>query len=110
MKDKTLAIVAYCTIIGWVVAYIKYKETPERSPLVRYHLAQALGVFIAGLAISIVVSIVARIIPTLGFLLSVAGLLPLILLIFGIITASNEAQRPVPVIGKVFENKFSFLN
>lgn len=110
MKDKTLAIVAYCTIIGWIIAYVKYKETPERSPLVRYHLAQALGVFIAGVAIGIIVNIVASVIPSLGVLLSVAGLLPLILLIFGIITASNEAQRPVPVIGKVFENKFSFLN
>lgn len=110
MKDKTLAIVAYITLIGWVIAYLQYKNKPERSPLVRYHLEQALGIIIISVVLSIVINIVASIIPSLGTILGVAGLLPLILLIFGIITASNEAQRPVPVVGSVFENKFSFLN
>jgi uncharacterized membrane protein len=110
MKNKTLAIVAYITLIGWVIAYLQYKNQEEKSPLVRYHLTQALGIFIFAIALNIVIAIVASIIPSIGSILSIAGLLPLILLIFGIISASNEALNPVPGVGKLFENKFSFLN
>jgi uncharacterized membrane protein len=110
MKNKNLAIVAYITLIGWVIAYLEFKKQDEKSPLVRYHLTQALGIYIFAIALSIVITIVATIIPSLGSILSIAGLLPLILLILGIISASNEALTPVPGIGKLFENKFSFLN
>ncbi|SFE80128.1 hypothetical protein SAMN05518672_110135 [Chitinophaga sp. CF118] len=110
MKNKTLAIVAYITLIGWVIAYFQYKNNNEKSSLVRYHLAQALGIFIFSIALMIVLGIIASVIPTLGTILSIAGLLPLILLILGIISASNEVMSPVPGIGKLFENKFSFLN
>ena len=110
MKDKTIAMVAYITLIGWVIAYIQYKNSETRSSLVRYHLEQALGLVIASFALGVIVSVVSHIVPAIGTILSIAGLLPLILLIFGIITASNEAQRPIPGIGKIFENKFSFLN
>jgi uncharacterized membrane protein len=34
----------------------------------------------------------------------------LILWIFGIINAANEQKKPIPVIGKIFENKFDFVN
>lgn len=108
--NKTLAIIAYVTIIGWVVAYFEYKKQTEKSPLVRYHLGQSLGIFIVSVVLSIAIGIVASVIPSLGTLLSIAGLLPLILLVLGAITASNEACRPVPVVGKLFENKFSFLH
>jgi len=110
MKNKTLAMVAYITLIGWIIAYIQYRNQNEKDALVRYHLGQALGIFIFAVALNIVTIIIASIIPSLGTILSLAGLLPLILLILGIIAASNEAQNPVPGIGKLFENKFSFLN
>jgi uncharacterized membrane protein len=108
--NKTLAIIAYVTIIGWAVAYFEYKKQSEKSQLVRYHLGQALGIFIVSIVLSIAIGIVASVIPSLGTLLSIAGLLPLILLVLGAITASNEACRPVPVVGKLFEDKFSFLH
>lgn len=110
MKNKTLAIVAYITLIGWIVAYIQYKNQNEKDQLVRYHLGQALGIFIFSIALNIALTIIAAIIPSLATILSLAGLLPLILLILGIISAANEAMSPVPGIGKLFENKFSFLN
>lgn len=110
MTNKTLAIVAYITIIGWLIAYFQYKNNADKNPLVRYHLGQALGIIIFGVVLAIAIGIISSIIPSLSSILSLAGLLPLILLIFGIIAASNEALSPVPGIGKLFENKFSFLN
>lgn len=109
-NNKTLAIVAYITIIGWIIAYLQYKNNDEKSPLVRYHLSQALGIFIFAIVLNIILTIIATVVPSIASILSLAGLLPLILLIFGIISAANEALSPVPGIGKLFENKFSFLN
>lgn len=110
MTNKTMAIVAYLTIIGWLIVYFKHRDMPEKSPLVSYHLGQSLGIMILGLALSIALGIVVAVIPPLGFLISIAGLLPLILFIFGIIAANNETCSPVPGIGRLFENRFSFLN
>lgn len=109
MTNRTMAIVAYLTIIGWLIVYFRYRNMPGKNPLVKYHLGQSLGIILLGVALSIAAGIVVSIIPPLGFVLSFAGLLPLILFIFGIIAANNEACNPVPGIGKMFENRFSFL-
>jgi len=108
MKTKQWAMIAYITVIGWIIAYVKRKEA--KSPLVNYHLEQALGLIIASIVWSVVIGIIVAVLPaSLAGILSVAGLLPLVFMIFGIINASNNAQQPIPVIGKLFENRFVFL-
>ncbi|MBS0026692.1 DUF4870 domain-containing protein [Chitinophaga sp. 22321] len=108
MKTKQWAMIAYITVIGWIIAYVKSKE--ERSALVNYHLEQALGLIIASIVWSVAIGIVVAVLPaSLAGILSVAGLLPLVFMIFGIINASNNAQQPIPLIGKLFENRFVFL-
>lgn len=110
MTNKTLAIISYITIIGWIAAYLEYKKMKESNPLVSYHLGQSLGIIIFSVALAVVTGIVASVIPSLGIILSVAGLLPLVLIIFGIIAANNESNSPIPGIGKFFEGKFDFIN
>lgn len=107
MKAKTISIVAYITIIGWVIAYLQYKQREQKNELVSYHLSQGLGVFIFAVVLNIILTIVISVVPSLGSILVLAGLLPIVFLIFGIITAANEARKPVPVIGKVFEGMFN---
>lgn len=110
MKNQTLAIIAYITVFGWIYTYIQYKNNPSKDPLVRYHLGQSLGIFIIAIVIAIISQIVASIAPFVGSIIAIAGLLPLLMLVYGIIAASREAQSPVPGVGKYFENKFGFLN
>nr|WP_294871107.1 DUF4870 domain-containing protein [uncultured Pedobacter sp.] len=110
MKTKTMAIVAYFTIIGWIVSYLEFKKTSKKSNLVNYHLGQALGVMITSIALSIICSIILAVIPALGVIFYLIMLIPLILLLFGAIAASNEVEKPVPLIGKVFEGKFNFAS
>lgn len=108
MKTNQWAMIAYITIIGWIIAFVKSKE--ERNSLVSYHLEQALGLAIASIVWSIAVGIVIAVLPAaLSGVLSIAGFLPFIFMIFGIINANNGVQKPIPVIGKMFENKFAFL-
>jgi uncharacterized membrane protein len=107
MSNKTLSIISYITLIGWVVAFIKGKETPD--PLVKYHLKQAFGIMIVSIILNVVFSIIAHIVPALSFL-SLAGLAVFVFWIIGIINAANGVEKPVPVIGKMFEDKFSFIS
>jgi len=108
MKNKTMAIVAYITIIGWIISYLEFKKSPEKSKLVNFHLGQSLGIFITSIVLSILSSIILAIVPALGMIFYLIFLLPFVLLLLGIITASNELEKPVPLIGKIFVGKFNF--
>ncbi|MGJ1430243.1 DUF4870 domain-containing protein [Sphingobacterium spiritivorum] len=109
MNNKTLAIVSYITIIGWLIAYFSYKKQTDKSTYVTYHLEQSLGVFVFSIIISIIAGILTSVLPTLSIVFSLFTLIPLILLVLGMINASNEVTKPVPVIGGFFEKKFGFL-
>lgn len=107
MDNKTLSIVSYVTIIGWVIAYVMGKE--KMDALLKYHLRQSLGLAIVSILFSIALNVVAMLVPALG-ILGLVSLVFLVLWIIGIINAANAAQKPLPVIGKMFEDKFAFLD
>jgi uncharacterized membrane protein len=109
MDKKTLSIISYITIIGWIIAYVNYNNSTNKESLSRYHLKQSLGVAIIGIVFGIVVNVLAMIIPALAMIFSLASLVILVLWIFGIINAANEHEKPVPVVGAMFENKFDFI-
>ncbi|MBC9932977.1 DUF4870 domain-containing protein [Chitinophaga qingshengii] len=109
MSNKTISILSYVTIIGWIIAYVKSKELSPKSDLVSYHLKQGLGFFILAVIINIILTTIVFVIPTLSFL-SYIGLALFILWVFGIINAVNEQKKPIPVVGKMFENQFVFLD
>ncbi|SFN48373.1 hypothetical protein SAMN05428949_2994 [Chitinophaga sp. YR627] len=110
MKNQTLAIIAYITLIGWLYTYVRYRNSPDKSRLVQYHLNQALGIFIFAAVLWITIQIISAILPSIGSILAVAGLLPLVLMTFGAVAASKDILSPVPGVGKLFENRFNFLN
>lgn len=110
MKNQTLAIIAYITLIGWMYSYVQYKNNPEKSRLVQYHLNQALGIFIFTVILWSAIKVISVIVPSIGAILAVAGLLPLVLMTFGAAAASKDILSPVPGVGKLFENRFGFLN
>lgn len=109
MNNKTLSILSYVTIIGWIIAFVKSKDSSPKSDLVTYHLKQGFGIFLFSLVVNILLSVIVTIVPSLYFL-SYIGFVIFILWIFGIINAANEQKKPIPVIGQMFEDKFSFVN
>lgn len=109
MTNKTLAILSYVTIIGWLVSFFSNKDKTPKNSLVVYHLKQGFGIFVVSLVFSIALNIVATVVPALSFL----GLISyafFIFMILGIINANNGQEKPIPFIGKMFENKFSFIS
>lgn len=107
MNSKTQSILAYLGIL-WLVAYFIGKD--KRDTLSTYHLRQGLGLFVVAILVNIVLSVIIMLVPALGTPLSLVGIVFLILMIFGIINAANEVQKPLPLIGKLFENQFPFLD
>lgn len=107
MNTKTLSIVSYVTVIGWLIAYFSGKE--KTDALLRYHLKQSLGMAVVSVLLSIVLNVVASIVPALSFL-GLSGFAILVFWVLGMINAANGALKPVPVFGKAFENQFSFID
>lgn len=107
MDKKTLAIISYITIIGWLIAFFQYKDK-ERDPFVTYHLKQSLGIAIISFILGAAINIVVRLVPSLSVVVY-ANIAILALWILGIINAVNGRRKPVPVVGPMFEDKFSFL-
>ncbi|PST82035.1 import component protein [Pedobacter yulinensis] len=109
MKNKTLAILAYVTIIGWIISYLEFKKRTDKDTLVSYHLEQSLGLIILSLVLGIASSILVSLVPPAYIVSIVVSLGTFVLLLLGIIAANNEARKPLPVVGKMFEGKFDFL-
>ncbi len=109
MNKKTLSIISYITIIGWAIAYVNYNKLTDKDSLTKFHLKQSLGIAILGIIVMVVLSIISKVVPTLASILSLVNLGVLVLWIFGIINANNEQEIPVPVVGKMFTDKFDFI-
>lgn len=117
--DKTVGIIAYITLIGFIISIVlNSNKTGEEKKFGAFHLRQALGLIIFSVAIlmllSIVTAILTFIIPFLGVLfslvMSIIWLGILALLIIGIFNAANGEYKEIPIIGhyssKYLENTF----
>lgn len=105
MDNKTLSVISYITIIGWIISFVIGKD--NANSLLKYHLRQSFGLFIFGILLGIVLQIIMSI--TGLYFLGYIGLINFALMIIGIINAANEAEKPLPLIGKMFEDKFAFV-
>ena len=112
-EDKTVAILAYCTLIGFIIAIVMFGN--NKTKLGSYHLKQVLGFLICGIGLWIAYAILTAIlafIPFIGWILiPIVGLCVwvgfLVLWIMGLMNAVNGQMKPIPVIGKYSEKWFA---
>lgn len=105
-EDRTVAILSYITLIGFIVAVVLH-STGKKTSLGAYHLRQTLGLLITSVVLWIGAAILAFI-PIIGPLTAMviwAGLFVLWLL--GLITAINGQQKPMPVLGDNYQKWFA---
>lgn len=95
---KTTAIIAYLTLIGWIIAFVMNNN--EKNDLASFHIRQMLGIMLVGFAISAAISITG-----IG-MLTILHLGTFVLWIMGIIGAFQEEKKPVPVLGAQFQEWF----
>jgi uncharacterized membrane protein len=104
-EDRTVAILAYITIIGFIIAIVMHGS--KKTALGAFHLRQVLGLFLTGVAFGLCVIILAFI-PFLGWLIIMLGWLSmLVLVIMGLVGAATGQMKPVPVLGQHYQKWFA---
>jgi len=104
-EDRTVAILSYLTIIGFIVALVMHSN--KKTALGSFHLRQCLGLIITAIALSVAGMILAFI-PFIGWLAVLAGWLGfMVLWVMGLIAAASGEQKPVPVLGANYQKWFA---
>ncbi len=98
--DKTIAIIAYFSFVGLIIAFVMNNE--KKDSFAKYHIRQSLGIVATSLVLMVI-----NVIPILGWIISLFGWIFVVFLaIKGIINAMNYKEVPVPVLGKKYEEWF----
>ncbi len=96
MDAKTTSIISYITFIGWIVAYC----TGDKEGA-KFHLNQSLVIWIGFLAV-FVANWVLVFIPIIGWLaVLAANIFLFVMWIMGLISAINQEEKEVPLIGQI---------
>jgi uncharacterized membrane protein len=104
-EDRTVAILAYITLIGFIVAIVLHTSN-KKTALGAFHLRQALGLLITSMVVAIG-GMVLAFIPILGPLaVFVIWIGLLVMWLMGLIAAINGRQKPMPVLGQSFDQWF----
>lgn len=102
-EGKTIALIAYLTIIGLIIAFVMNNE--KKNAFAKYHIVQSLGLALTGLALGAI-----GMIPILGWLVNIIGLFVLLYMwIMGLVNAINEKENSVPFLGDKYEEWFKNL-
>ncbi|GDY20739.1 membrane protein [Verrucomicrobiota bacterium] len=107
-EDRTVAILAYLTLIGFIVAVIMHGN--KKTALGAYHLRQCLGLFVTAVVFGVAMMMLA-VIPIIGAIVGflampAAGLCFFVLWVMGLMAAANGQQKPMPVVGEQFQKWF----
>ena len=96
MDKKTTSWVAYVTFIGWIVAYCAGDKEGAK-----FHLNQALVIWLGYLCV-FVASVILAFIPVLGWLaVWAANIYLFVMWIMGLISAINQEEKELPLIGTI---------
>lgn len=101
-----MAIVAYITLLGLIIAFVLHQDERNRTELGAFHLRQMLGLILTSFA-----SWIFNFVPLLGSLLSVVLLVGLLIgWVLGLVAAINEQREPIPIVGKFYQDLFRTIN
>lgn len=104
---KTIAIIAHITFIGLIIAFVMNGR--DKSKLASFYIRQMLGFFILGIALSVVMTIIFKIIPFLSFISIFVWIGLLILWIMSLISSINEEEKEMPLVGSYFQDWFKSI-
>lgn len=93
---RTIAIIAYITIIGLIIAFIM--NNSKNNAFAKFHIGQSFRIAILGIANSVLGAMLPS---SLSIVSTIIGLGVLVLWILGLINAINLKEEPVPIIGKI---------
>lgn len=100
-EGKTIAIISYLIVIGLLIAFIMNND--KHNPFAKYHIRQSLGLCLTGIALGLI-----GLIPILGWIINILGFIVLFILwITGLVNAVNGEEKPLPLLGRKYEEWFN---
>ena len=100
--DKTVAILSYITIVGFIVAVVLHGN--KKTALGTFHLRQALGLWITAIACWVVLMII----PVIGWIMIPFVMLGIfVLAVIGFIGAASGKMKPIPILGDKYQQWFN---
>lgn len=108
MHKKTVSILSYLTLIGWIIAFWNYKKG-AKSSLAKYHLEQSFGIGIIAVVANIFAMLPVIIDADFSPILIINNIGLVILWMIGLMSAYHGVRLPLPFIGFYFKNKFRFI-
>ena len=104
-EDRTVAILSYITLIGFIVAIVIHSS--KKTQLGAFHLRQVLGLIVSGLGFGVCAFVLAFI-PIVGWLAIMVGWITmLVFVVMGFISAATGQQKPLPVLGEHYQKWFA---
>jgi uncharacterized membrane protein len=95
-EGKNIAIIAYITVIGLIIAFVMNNE--KKEPFASFHIKQSLGLALTGLALGAI-----GMIPILGWIINILGIFVLLYMwVIGIMNAINGKENVVPLLGNKY--------
>ena len=109
MDNKTLSIVSYVTVIGWLISYFSSKDNTAKSSLVIYHQKQSLGLVIVGIAYGIISRILLMFVPAIAIIFSLVSIVLLVFMVIGI-DLYLKVRLYIQLKTKYYQDKMSRTN
>lgn len=101
-EPKTIGIIAYLTLIGWIIALVMHNS--NKSEHGAFHIRQSLGLIILYILVWIVNFVLAVVnIPFVGWIFTIVVL---VLWILAIVGAIQGEKKPIPALGEQFQQWF----
>lgn len=100
MSPTTVKVLTAIGYLGFLFL-IPLLVVPKDNKFTRFHVNQALVLFIADIVLG-VVSCILGLIPYVGVIIgSICGLLVLVVMIIQIVAVANGEEKEIPLIGKI---------
>ncbi len=110
MDTKTTAWVSYLWWIGWIISLVTSNNTTPKPSLVVFHLRQSFGLLVISTAFWIL-----RMMTLFSFygsfywIYTILSIGLFVLWIIGLIAAVQGEEKPIPVLGPLFQQWFTFI-
>ncbi|MBX2846006.1 MAG: hypothetical protein KTR13_07295 [Saprospiraceae bacterium] len=101
MDGKTISIISYLTLIGWIVALVMNQN--NKDELASFHIRQMLGLMILSLVGSVISMIMPSALKLLGTAVSLGAF---VLWILAFIGAIGGEKKLIPLLGEQFQEWF----
>ena len=101
-QAKTIAVVAYITIIGTIIAYFMNLDPKYR--FASFHIRQAFGINITFYLIGALMGLFDQ-----AFIVAAFYICFIVLWGYGLLMAIKGEEREVPILGPLFQKWFSTI-